>query len=61
MCLLIIFFMDTLILRIYFFIIKINMFRSELSDISAITATLGAATRVDISVYRIFTDLQQPA
>ena len=34
------FFLDTLILKIYFFIIKINNFRGDLRDISAKTATL---------------------
>ena len=34
------FFLDTLILKIYFLIIKINNFRGDLSGISARTATL---------------------
>ena len=33
-------FLDTLILRIYILIIKINIFRGGLSDVSAETATL---------------------
>ena len=35
-------FFDTLILQIYFLIIKINIFRGDLSGISAKTATLTA-------------------
>ena len=36
----IIIFIDTLILQIYFLIIKLNIFRGDLSSISAKTATL---------------------
>ena len=35
-----VFVLETLILKIYFLIIKINIFRGDLSDISAKTATL---------------------
>ena len=36
-------FLDTLLLKIFFFMIKINNFRGDLSDISAKTATLISA------------------
>ena len=47
---------DTLILEIYFLIVKINIFQGDLSDISAKTATLDAlrthATLPRLVVYR---------
>ena len=38
--------MDTLILKIYFLVIKLNNFRGELSDISVKTATLAEAISI---------------